>query len=128
MHLAKDPVLAKINENRYQLKIEVIFRKEAGQVQLQPSVEEYLEEIARLIRYNVEELSYVPCFQANEIGNAREDGKVKIFEKQGDVFIEQSIATIVGHFRDLFKIPTAIKDVIAEYGYILATDIKKFKQ
>ena len=47
-----------------------------------------------IILYDVEELAFVPCFIANEIGSAREDGKVKIFEKHDDPFVIQTITTI----------------------------------
>jgi hypothetical protein len=30
--------------------------------------------------------------------------------------------------KTLFKIPTTLKDIIFQYGYLLATDIKKFKK
>jgi hypothetical protein len=44
-----------------------------------------------LINLNIEEIAYVPCFMANEIGHAREDGKVKIFEKTNDPFIVEKL-------------------------------------
>jgi hypothetical protein len=58
-----------------------------GEIQLNPPVKNWLDEIHTLINYNVEELAFVPCFAANEIGSAREDGKVKIFEGHTDPFI-----------------------------------------
>jgi hypothetical protein len=33
----------------------------------------------KLIKFNVEEISAINCFQAEEIGYAREEGKIKIF-------------------------------------------------
>lgn len=54
-----------------------------------PKEEEWREEIESLIDYMVHEISFVPCFIANEIGNAREGGKVKIFEGENDQYINQ---------------------------------------
>ena len=87
-----------------------------------------MQDIAGLIHHNVEEISYVPCFAANEIGSAREDGKVKIFAPEGDPFVEESIEKVTHYLRLMFRVPQKVEEIIKRYEYILATDIKKFKQ
>jgi hypothetical protein len=93
LHLAKDPVLVKRLENRYQLKVEVTFNKDKGEIELTPPINEWIDDIKALIFYILEELAFIPCFAANEIGSSREDGKVHIFEKD-DKFIETNLQTI----------------------------------
>eukprot|EP00350_Pseudokeronopsis_sp_OXSARD2_P007280 CAMPEP_0170554562 /NCGR_PEP_ID=MMETSP0211-20121228/12418_1 /TAXON_ID=311385 /ORGANISM="Pseudokeronopsis sp., Strain OXSARD2" /LENGTH=135 /DNA_ID=CAMNT_0010863715 /DNA_START=31 /DNA_END=435 /DNA_ORIENTATION=- len=84
LHLAVDAILHKRMEKRILLKIKLVFNKETGEVQLSPPVSEWIQEMVGLITYNVDEISLVPCFQANEIGNARENSKVRIFEKNDE--------------------------------------------
>lgn len=68
----------------------------------------------------------VPCFAANEIGSARENNRVRIFEKN-DPFVEDSIASIITLFSTLLNIPREVEGVITQYSRIMAIDIKKFK-
>lgn len=62
------------------LEIDLIFNKESGKVELSPPVDEWLRDFADLIRYFTEQISLVACFSANEIGSARDNGKIKIFD------------------------------------------------
>jgi rRNA processing protein Krr1/Pno1 len=104
------------------------FNKDIGEVELTPSSDEWIKDISGLIKLNVEEIAFVPCFLANEIGHAREDGKVRIFDRENDPFIVSKLKDIEDLLRHLFKLPQALHKVIAQYGYILAIDIKQFKQ
>jgi hypothetical protein len=43
--LAKDPVLAKRNEHKFQFKISVVFNKDSAKIELQPPFEEWIQDI-----------------------------------------------------------------------------------
>jgi len=60
--------------------------------------------MTELIRFDVDEISFVPCFAANEIGSARENGRIKIFENK-DEFVENTILNITLLFSNLLKLP-----------------------
>ena len=111
IHLAMDPVLAKRMEKKFMIKIDLGFNKDTGLVELFPKPEEWLKEMTELIRFDVEEISFVPCFAANEIGSARENGRVKIFE-ENDEFVESSIENIVRLFSYLLKMPCETERII----------------
>lgn len=78
------------------------------------------------MHFDVDEIAMVPCFAANEIGSARENNRVRIFEKN-DPFVEDSIASIITLFSTLLNIPREVEGVITQYSRIMAIDIKKFK-
>ena len=106
-----DPVLAKRMEKKFIIKIDLVFNKDTGLVELFPKQEEWVKEMTDLIRFDVEEISFVPCFAANEIGSARENGRVKIFEEH-DEFVETSIESVVKLFSHLLKMPSETERII----------------
>ena len=63
---------------------------------------------------------------ANEIGSAREDGKVKIFV-ENDPFVVQTTSTILQKVEYLLKVPDCLESIISQYSYLLAIDLKRFK-
>ncbi len=89
LKLATDAILFKRMENKILLKISLVFNKETSSIELSPPISEWLKDLEGLIHHNMAEISFVPCFSANEIGNAREDSKVHIFEENDPYILEK---------------------------------------
>jgi hypothetical protein len=55
------------------------FNFEDNLIKLSPSPQQWIYEFISLITYNVDEISFVACFEHELIGSAREERKIRIF-------------------------------------------------
>jgi hypothetical protein len=76
----------------------------------------------------MEEIQLVSCFSQDDIGPAREGGKINIFQSHNQFFIRDSIAEINVILRGIFKVPQALERFIDRHSRLLALDIKQFKR
>ncbi len=65
--------------------------------------------------YNVDEISFVACFEHELIGSARDDKKIRIFS-QSDPYVQKSIDTLRGLMQGIFKIPLALESLVQQYS------------
>jgi hypothetical protein len=85
MKVIKDAVLTKkIETNAFQWKIS--FKFEENQIRLSPTPSQWIEEFLSLVTYNVDEISYVACFEHELIGAARKERRIRIFS-QSDPYV-----------------------------------------
>jgi hypothetical protein len=125
--MALDPALYMWMEKYFQLKIKLEFNSETKQIQIKPTLDEWIEQLDGLVSYIVEEINYVTCFYASEIGYARESGKIKVFDEQ-DFFVIESKEKLKQHFIHLYNIPNAYLELVRQYEGIISTDPKKYKK
>jgi len=111
LKLAKDPILAKRMEKKYQLEIEVAYDPKKKEIVLGPSKEGWISDIKELITFIIDKIAFVPCFTANEVGSAREDNKIHIFQPEEN-YVAERLEEIEAELTTIFRIPEVVNGLM----------------
>ena len=87
------------------------FKFEDNLIKLSPSPKQWIDEFISLITYNVDEISFVACFEHELIGSAREERKIRIFSPS-DPYVQKSIDTLKALMHGIFKIPLVLESFV----------------